>query len=263
MNMKMILALAAVAVATVAGASTNYVECANKCRCLMTVVRDMAKDTALAEPAAYRAALEEFDRSIAGGAVSVGYSSVSRCCPLTARAVLGKCGQFSEKLRGDILATCGYDKENRSILPKPEEAHAVNFWLQEACSSCVLPKGDRTYILNAAIVPVRRAIRAEGGSFVGKDGAKLVKAKLDALAKELNAPRFGKAGEILKKLGFEVEWEFVQSRILADAELDGLKTRLLNGEIPFTSELQNKLCVALGVEGYNAFVREYNGESKK
>ena len=74
------------------------------------------------------------------------------------------------------------------------------------------------------------------------------------------APRFGKAGEILKKLGFEVEWEFVQSRILADAKLDGLKTRLLNGEIPFTSELQNKLCVALGVEGYNAFVREYNGE---
>ena len=260
MKMKMLVALAAVAVATVAGAETNYVERANKCRCLMTVVRDMAKDTALAEPAAYRAALEELDRAIAGGAVSVGYSSVSRCCPLTARAVLGKCGQFSEKLRGDILATIGYDKENRSILPKPEEAHAVNFWLQEACSGSVLPNGDRTYILNAAIVPVRKAIRAEGGSFVGKEGAKRVKAKLDALAAELNAPRFGKAGEMLKAFGMEVEWEFVQSRILADAELDRLKTGLMNGEIPFSTVLQNKLCVALGVEGYNAFVREYNGK---
>ena len=258
--MKMILALAAVAVATVAGAETNYVERANKCRCLMTVVRDMAKDSALAEPAAYRAALEEFDRAIADGAVSVGYSSVSRCCPLTARAVLGRCGQFSEKVRADMLADCGYDKENRSILPKPEEAHAVNFWLQEASSGCVLPKGDRTCILNAAIVPVRRAIRAEGGSFVGKEGAKLVKAKLDALAKELNAPRFGKAGEMLKKLGFEVEWEFIQSRILGDTEVAEVRTKLLNGEISFTSELQNKLCVALGVEGYNAFVREYNGK---
>ena len=84
-----------------AGASTNYIERANKCRCLMTVVQGMAKDTALAEPAAYRAALEEFDRAIADGGVSVGYSSVSRCCPLTARAVLGKCGQFSEKVRAD------------------------------------------------------------------------------------------------------------------------------------------------------------------
>ena len=258
--MKMILALAAVAVATVAGASTNYVERANKCRCLMTVVRDMAKDTALAEPAAYRAALEDFDRAIADGGVSVGYSSVSRCCPLTARTVLEKCGQFSEKLRGDILATCGYDKENRSILPKPEEAHAVNFWLQEACSGYVSPKGDRTYILNAAIVPTRRSIRAGGGTFVGKEGAKLVKDRMDALAKELNAPRFGKAGEMLKKLGFEVEWEAIQSRIPGDKEVAEIETKLLNGEVAFSQDLQNKLCVALGVDGYNAFVKEYNGK---
>ena len=70
----------------------------------------------------------------------------------------------------------------------------------------------------------------------------------------------GKAGEMLAAFGIPVEWEFIQSRILGDAELDGLKARLLNGEIPFTPVLQNKLCVALGVDGYNAFVREYNGK---
>ena len=109
-------------------------------------------------------------------------------------------------------------------------------------------------------MPVRRAIRAEGGSFVGKEGAKLVKDRLDALAKELNAPRFGKAGKFLAEIGMDVEWEFIQSRILADAEVDGLKARLMGGEIPFSQELQNKLCIALGVDGYNAFVKEYNGK---
>ena len=59
-----------------------------------------------------------------------------------------------------------------------------------------------------------------------------------------------------------IEWEFVQSRILADAELDGLKTRLMDGEIPFDGTLQNKLCVALGVEAYNTFVKEYNGADR-
>ena len=34
----------------------------------------------------------------------------------------------------------------------------------------------------------------------------------------------------------------------------------MDGEIAFTGTLQNKLCIALGVEGYNAFVKEYNGE---
>ena len=56
----------------------------------------------------------------------------------------------------------------------------------------------------------------------------------------------------------DVEWEFVQSHILDDAKVAALKKLLLDGEIPFSQELQNKLCIALGVEGYNAFVREYN-----
>ena len=101
----------------------------------------------------------------------------------------------------------------------PNEAGYVNFSLQAACVGAVPTVGIRKGVLDAAIVPARRAVRAEGGSFVGAEGAKRVKAKLD-----------------------------------------GLKARLLNGEIPFTPVLQNRLCVALGVEGYNAFVREYNGK---
>ena len=260
MNMKSILALAAVAVATVAGASTNYVKQTVRYHNVVTAVTEMSRDSEFADPAAFRAALVRLDESVSTGKVAVLYRGLSRCCPLTARANLERGGQFSAKACEDALAVCGYDAENKPVELQPGEDGYANFALQTACTG-IPPAGFvRSSILNAAIVPVRRAIRAEGGSFVGKEGAKLVKAKLDALAAELNAPRFGKAGKLLAEIGMDVEWEFIQSRILGDAAVTEIKTRLLGGEIPFSQELQNKLCIALGVDDYNAFVKEYNGK---
>ena len=260
MNMKNILALAAVAVATVASASTNYVEVATKTRNLCATVRAMGSDPELADPAAFRTTLEAVDKATSTGGVIRSYQSVSRSCPLTARAVLANCGCFSQRVRENMLAVCGYDAANAGLALTANEAGYTEFALQAACSGLLPPANVRNTVLNAAIVPVRRTIRAKGGSFVGKDGAKLVKAKLDSLAAELNAPRFGNAGKLLAEIGLDVEWEFIQSRILADAELDGLKARLMDGEIPFDAALQNCFCVALGVEAYNAFVKEYNGK---
>ena len=260
MNMKKILALAAVAVATVAGASTNYVELAARRGHVAYVVAEMSRDSELADLAAFRTALVSFDECVSTGKIKAAYWTASRCCPLTSRALLGRCPHFTERAREEMLVHCNYDAENKSVELQPTEDGYANFALQSACSGHPAVSAIRTGILNAAIVPVRRTIRAEGGSFVGKEGAKLVKDRLDALAAELNAPRFGNAGKLLAEIGMDVEWEFIQSRILADAELDGLKTRLMDGEIPFSQELQNKLCIALGVDGYNAFVKEYNGK---
>ena len=64
MNMKKILALAAVAVATVAGASTNYVDFATKNRDLCTTVRAMGNDPELADPAAFKETLEAVDKAM-------------------------------------------------------------------------------------------------------------------------------------------------------------------------------------------------------
>ena len=262
MNMKMILALAAVAVATVAGASTNYVEVAAKTRNLCTTVQKMGKDSALAEPAAFKAALEAVDRAMSTGKVAFAYQNVSRRCPLTARAVLGRVGYVSDRVRGDLLAVCGSDAANTGLGLTAKEASYANLVLQQACGGAIPVASARNAILSAAVIPTRRMIRSEGGSFVGKEGAKLVKAKLDALAAELNAPRFGKAGELLAELGMDVEWDFIQSHILDAAKVAALKKLLLDGEIPFDGALQNKLCIALGVEGYNAFVKEYNGTDR-
>ena len=258
--MKMILALAAVAVATVAGASTNYVEIAAKTRNLCSIVQKMGSDSALADPAAFRATLEAVDKAATTGAVIRPYQGVSRRCPMTARAVLGRTECLSERVKDDILAVCGYEAANSPLGLTAKEAGYVNFALQTACNGSFPAASARSAILNAAIAPARRKVRAESGTFVGEEGAKKVKEVLDGLAAELNAPRFGKADKILKGLGIDVEWDFVQSLILGDQEVTEIRTLLMNGEIPFNATLQNKLCVVLGVEAYNAFVTEYNGK---
>ena len=257
MNMKNIIAVAAVAVATVAGASTNYVEQAQKHQ-LYYVVKAMERDPAFAEPSALRTAIEELDRSVAIKGCSP--CGLSRRCPLSVHAALERRGHFSEKAVQDVLANCGYDAKNAFADPTPGEAGYANFALQAACGGTASAVGVRNGILGAAIVPVRRTIRAKGGTFVGEEGAKLVKAKLDALAAELNAPRFGKADKLLAEIGMGVEWEYIQGLILGDRKVAEIRTKLLDGEIAFDRALQNKLCIALGVEAYNAFVKEYNGE---
>ena len=258
--MKNIIAMAAVAVATVASASTNYVEVAAKTRNLHATVRAMGSDPELADPAAFRAALEQVDKAMATGKVALTYRNVSRRCPLTARAVLGRTACFTDRVKGDILAVCGYDARNWSLGLTRKEAGYANFALQAACNGSHPAASARSAILNAAIAPARRKVRAESGTFVGEEGAKKVKEVLDGLAAELNAPRFGKAGKILKGLGMDLEWDFAVSLIPTDEEIAGIKKCLMDGEIPFNAALQNKLCVVLGVEAYNAFVTEYNGK---
>ena len=260
MKTKMIMTVAAVALATVAGASTNYVDVAAKRGNLVYAVNEMALDGELSEPAAFRAALEALDRGAATGKVCYATHSTSRRCPLTAKAGISRCGHLTAKARADVLANCGYDADNKSVELTSGEAGYANYALLSASVGTAAPTAVRNGILNSAVLPVRRWIRAGGGSFVGAEGAKKVKAKLDELAKELNAPRFGKAGAMLKEIGIEVEWEEVQARILGDTEVAEIRTKLLNGETAFLQGLQYRLCVALGVDGYNAFVREYNGK---
>ena len=262
MKMKTIIAVAALVCVSAASASTNYVNRAVRRANLVGVVQEMSGDSELADAAAFRRELERVDAAMAKNCARLSLRSVSRRFPLTAKAVLGRTAAFSEKVKGEILAHCGYDAPNWTLELVPGEVGYVNFVLQGSASGQVWPIAARNAALRAAVVPTRRWIRAEGGTFVGKAGAEKVKLALDELAAELNAPRFGKAGEILAKIGVAVEWDEVQRRLLTDEEVSKAKSRLLNGAVKFDTALQNKLCIALGVDGYNAFVREYN-EGKK
>lgn len=260
MKVKMIIALAAVAIATVAGASTNYVEVLKKNN-LTSVVNMMTKDPELADADRFRRTLEDFDATAATfDKVNGTFWTYSRCCSKTVKAILDRGNAFGPKAREALCAVCGYDAENRPIMLQPNEDGYVNYALEAACAGIISPDSARSGILTAAIVPTRRMIRKRGGSFVGPAGGKLVKSILDALANELNAPRFGNADDILADIGIEIEWEFIQSRILGDADVAEIRIKLLDGEIPFDGAIQNKLCIAMGVVAYNEFVREYNGK---
>ena len=114
MKMKTIIAVAALACASVASASTNYVEVAKKNWSLVAVVQQMAKDPELADRAAFRKTLEAVDVCMATNGSRRGFQTVPRCCPLTAKAALTGCDFLSDKARMDALAHCGYDTDIRS-----------------------------------------------------------------------------------------------------------------------------------------------------
>ena len=261
MKMKNIIALAAVAVATVAGASTNYVARVKAGGNAMTVIRDMRNDGELAEPAAFREALEAVDAAAAAGKVEyLNLQAVPRCCPLLARAVVGRRTYLTESLRAELLALCGYGESMRPVEPTTDDAIYADYALQSACAGMIDPMAARTGVLKAAVAPMRRRIRSQGSSFVGADGARRVKEALDGLASELNAPRFGRTREILTHIGLDVEWEAVEAAIPSGDALEALKRGIMDGNTAFPQPLQYRLCVALGVNDYNSFVKEYNGK---
>ena len=162
--MKTIIAVAALACASVASASTNYVEVAKKSWSLVAVVQQMAKDPELKDRAAFRKTLEAVDACMATNGFRRGYQNIPRCCPLTAKAALAGCAFLSDKARKDALAHCGYDAEVRSLELKSDEAGYANFMLQAAAGGAASARNVRGAILNLAVVPVRRAIRAKGGT---------------------------------------------------------------------------------------------------
>ena len=164
MNMKSILALAAVAVATVAGASTNYAERVARYHNPAYVVFEMTRDSELADADALRAALEDLDKTVSTGKVEFEFRVLSRRLPLTARAYFAKFDHFTKKAAEDALAVCDYDAETRTIDLGTGDPGYANFALQLACIGGSPVSAIRTGILNAAIVPVRRAIRAKGSS---------------------------------------------------------------------------------------------------
>lgn len=125
--------------------------------------------------------------------------------------------------------------------------------LNNFCNSCQ----------KKALVAVKRAIRAKGGSFVAKEGGgNPVEAPLNALTDALNAPRF--AGLVAWCDEWCPEASAAAARIVAalpsEEEISEMKDKVYFGELDFKPEYKGYLRACLGVEAYNAFVEEYNGD---
>lgn len=126
--------------------------------------------------------------------------------------------------------------------------------------------GRRFHIVNEykmaiqrrAAADIKRRLREQGRSFVKKNGVDPVKDSLERLNAALNAPRFSGLNEWLADLGYTERVDL--SRLPSDAEVAELRRAVLFGEKPLSDRAKTTLFVCLGVDAYNAFVKEYNGD---
>ncbi len=115
----------------------------------------------------------------------------------------------------------------------------------------------------SALKAVKRSLRAKGKSFVAKVGGENpVEAPVNALTDALNAPRFAGLVEWCDEWCPEASAE--AARLIAalpgEEAIAALKNGVFVGELDFNSARRAWLRMCLGVEEYNEFIRQYNGD---
>ena len=116
---------------------------------------------------------------------------------------------------------------------------------------------------NAGLKVVKKWLRKNGKSFVAKKDAKgnIIDNPLTAPMKELtdalNGAKYAGLNEWSTKYG--ANWETVEFPwLLSDEKIGVLKEEILIDDQSFSDENIKQLRVALGVDGFNAFVKLYN-----
>lgn len=112
-------------------------------------------------------------------------------------------------------------------------------------------------IQKAGVRLVKRHLRDLGESFVADGGKNPCAPYMEELNAALNAPRFNGLNEWLAKMGVEARLD--ASRLPSEAEVNALKDRIYYGECDMNDRRKYILHTCLGVDGYNAFVKQYNG----
>ena len=116
---------------------------------------------------------------------------------------------------------------------------------------------------NAGLKVVKKWLRKNGKSFVAKKDAKgnIIDNPLTAPMKELtdalNGAKYAGINEWSTKYG--ANWETVELPwLLSDEKIGVLKEEILIDDQSFSDENVKQLRIALGVDGFNAFVKLYN-----
>ena len=117
---------------------------------------------------------------------------------------------------------------------------------------------ERLQSCREVLAAIRRHLRSQGGSFVTKDGANPCVELMKELNAALNAPRLNGLNAWLEKVGVPARLD--ESQLPTEEFVAQLKEDVLNGERDMTENVAFVLKVNLGVDGYNEFVKEYNGE---
>jgi len=116
-------------------------------------------------------------------------------------------------------------------------------------------------ILTEAVNVIKRRLREKGRSFViSKGDANPVQEALDALSDALNAPRMAGLSTWVSEWCPDHKWN--EPKWMDDDKIEKLTDGIYYGEKKFDHVAGAVLCVHLGVERYNAFVKKYNGTVK-
>lgn len=163
-----------------------------------------------------------------------------------------------------IARRLGCDIGIRSFLQSPDGAlDNVSVFLSEAvafpagCTVSLANDKWKKEMQNVAIKAVKKYIRSQGKSFVTKNGVNPCEAYMTALTAALNAPRLAGLDAWYKSIGLA---GVDLSALPAEAEVAQLKKDVLDGTKDMNERNKGILYVCLGVDGYNKFVREYNGD---
>jgi hypothetical protein len=112
-------------------------------------------------------------------------------------------------------------------------------------------------IQRAGLKVVKKHLRSQGLSFATVNGVNPCEGPMTELNAALDAPRFAGLNEWLVKMGQEPTLD--TSRWPTSEEVADMRGKVLNADVEMTPRRALILRLCLGVEGYNAFVAEYNG----
>ena len=104
---------------------------------------------------------------------------------------------------------------------------------------------------------IRRRLREKGISFIGEEGVANVKRLMESLRIALDSPRFAGLNDWLEEMGYEERLDI--SKLPSENEINELLDKIYYGEITMTKDKEVLLCVCLGIDKFNEFVKRYNG----
>ena len=217
------------------------------------------------EVVAFRA---EADRSLAAKGVRALWEYPVTWPMVSAKAREGNGAGTNLVVRFSIAERLGCDAMPSSIAKAGGTIGDLTASLEEVLRFVNQPMYITTYGINEhkraiqslAVKGVKKALRRQGKSFVTKDGINPCEKYLTALNVALNAPRLEGLDAWLKDLGFAKGFD--TSSLPSEREVESLKEKILDGDVDLTEAMKTQMYICLGVDGYNAFVKEYNGDKE-
>lgn len=119
-------------------------------------------------------------------------------------------------------------------------------------------------VVSGAVKPIKRRLREKGISFVVQEGeANPVQEAIDALTAAFNAPKFAGLKEWVAEWFPEYQWVDIDKFFMSDEDMAKFCDDIYYGEKDLTNRNSALILSHLGLDGYNAFIERYNGDSTR